>query len=419
MILYHGQILPNDQQDKIINGLKFDLLNTLKQPNPITIEKVINACDRLAQKVFRGDYDEFIKPLLKELDYSESEFLHAAQLFTKQALTYKCEVELGRLEPLSEHIKRIRSPLGVLFHIAAGNVDGLPAYSVLEGLLVGNINLLKLPAGDAGFSIFILSELIQIEPDLKDYIYVFDVPSTELDSLKRLASLADGVVVWGGDVAVQAAKDMVDIQTKVIAWGHKLSFAYASMDATDDQLEGLATHICETNQLLCSSCQGIFIDAESKEDLHQFTHRFFDIFKTVNKAFKPVPYDMRAKNAIHLYNEQLEQHVTNHILLSDEGCSVIGKEDSKLELSYLFRNVWIKRLPQTHIIDILKPHKNHLQTVGLCVNEQTKQEVSLVFARAGLVRITSGRDMSRTIQGEAHDGTYPLREYSRIVEIDQ
>lgn len=37
-------------------------------------------------------------------------------------------------------------PLGVLFHIAAGNAEALPAYSVAEGLLMGNVNLLKLPA---------------------------------------------------------------------------------------------------------------------------------------------------------------------------------------------------------------------------------------------------------------------------------
>jgi hypothetical protein len=27
--------------------------------------------------------------------------------------------------------------------------------------------------------------------------------------------------------------------------------------------------------------------------------------------------------------------------------------------------------------------------------------------------------MSRVLPGEAHDGAYPLREYSRIVEIDE
>lgn len=418
MILSHGHILPNEEQEQVINHLPQYLLDTLKKPNPITPDKVIHACDVLAQKVLAGAFDHFLKPLLAQLDYSEDDFMTAAKMFTKEALTYKCQVELGTLEPLNEHIQRVRLPLGVLFHIAAGNVDGLPAYSVLEGLLVGNINLLKLPAGDQGLSIFILHELLQIEPDLTEYIYVFDVPSTELESLKRLAALSDGVVVWGGDVAVQAAKDMVDIQTKVIAWGHKLSFAYATLDATDEQLFGLATHICETNQLLCSSCQGIYVDTDDRDEQDRFAQRFFTILSSVHATFKPIPFEMRAKNAIHLYHEQLEANVTHHTLLMGQGCSVISQENSELELSYLFRNVWVKRLPRERIMDTLKHHKNHLQTVGLCVIDQDKPVLSKLFAHAGLVRITTGRTMSRTLPGEAHDGTYPLREYSRVVEIE-
>lgn len=39
-------------------------------------------------------------------------------------------------------------------------------------------------------------------------------------------------------------------------------------------------------------------------------------------------------------------------------------------------------------------------------------------AAAGVVRITSAGNMSRTVSGEAHDGCYALRKYSRIVETE-
>ena len=48
-------------------------------------------------------------------------------------------------------------PLGTLFHVTAGNVDGLPAFSAVEGLLTGNINLVKLPSGDQGLSLAVFS----------------------------------------------------------------------------------------------------------------------------------------------------------------------------------------------------------------------------------------------------------------------
>ena len=53
---------------------------------------------------------------------------------------------------------------------------------------------------------------------------------------------------------------------------------------------------------------------------------------------------------------------------------------SLLELSYLFRNVWIKALPHENIIYQLKPHKSHLQTCGLFCDESEKEFLSSLLA---------------------------------------
>ena len=52
----------------------------------------------------------------------------------------------------------------------------------------------------------------------------------------------------------------------------------------------------------------------------------------------------------------------------------------------------------------------------MCAQEE-KTELAELLINAGVVRITGG-DLSRTFFGEAHDGTYPLKEYTKIVEID-
>jgi hypothetical protein len=341
-------------------------------------------------------------------------------MFEKASLIKKVEMELGvdfeNLSDLNEVNQRKIYPLGILFHIAAGNVDVLPAYSVIEGLLAGNINILKLPSGDRGVSVKLLSELITIEPKLKDYIYVFDVPSTEVDTLKIFADIADGIVVWGGDLAVDAARKMASVTTKIIPWGHKLSFAYATLDAKDQDLIDLAHHIAMTDQVLCSSCQGIFVDTDDRKMLDAFAKRFYDILQEVNKKHKPVSIGMRGKNTIQHYYEKLEMHRTHKNIWSEGGISVMTSDDHELELSMMFRNVWVKGLKRDDIIKTLKPHKNHLQTVGLMCLDKDKAELKEKLALAGLVRITKSSDMSRMIVGESHDGIYALRDYTRIVE---
>lgn len=419
MILYNGKIYPDVMQDELIDRLERDILNTLSHSNKLTCEKVIAACDKMYQKAVQGYYDDIAKPLLELFGISYERYRSMAEGFSSSVLKYKCETELGRdwqnLPPLNSGTIRRIVPLGVLFHVAAGNVDGLPAYSVAEGLLSGNINILKLPSGDSGLSVKLLSDLIKEEPSLAEYIYVFDVPSTEFQTLKRLAKLADGVVVWGGDGAQKAARQLCDVNTKIIPWGHKLSFAYATESASDEQLARLARHICQTEQTLCSSCQGIFYDSENMEKLKKFAKHFFEIFKEENRMLGKTDMAMRGRNTVNLYCDRLENKYP--LILSDEGVSVVVKEDCELELSNTFRNVWIKSLPRQNLVVALKKHKGYLQTCGLICGNEEKGEISELLINAGVVRITEG-DLSRTFFGEAHDGTYAMREYTKIVEID-
>lgn len=420
MILMHGEVIDSNVEQKYLEGLYEECTKTLAAKESISTECVIAACDKLYQAAMQGEYDEIALPLLQMANLTYERFLGLAKLFSREELEYKCKTELGDwyedLPALKNGTVRKRYPLGVLFHIAAGNVDGLPAYSVIEGLLAGNVNILKLPTGDNGLSVKLLSELIRFEPKLKDYIYVFDVPSAETETLRAFAELADAVVVWGGDEAVAAARQLAGVNTKIIPWGHKLSFAYVTKQADEEALYGLARHICETNQVLCSSCQGIFLDTEDRETQERFGEHFFELLKRANAELGKADIGMRGKNTLRLYTDSLEVPDGRRILQED-GVSVVIKEDSGLELSYLFRNVWIKRMPRREIVKRLKRHKGHLQTCGLLCGPGEKEELSELLGIAGVVRITES-DMSRMIPGEAHDGTYPLREYSRIVEVD-
>lgn len=421
MILYKGKIQEDINQSALLETLEADCLSTLQNQNTLNTIDVINACDILTKQIENGDFDEIVLPLLEQFDIPKSYFSRYVSMFNKESLLKKIHFELGddfdNLSNLNEENRREIHPLGILFHIAAGNVDVLPAYSVIEGLLVGNINILKLPSGDKGVSIELLSKLIEIEPKLKEYIYVFDVPSTEIKTLKVFADIADAVIVWGGDTAVRAARKMANVNTKIIEWGHKLSFAYCSENATETDLRALAKHIVTTDQLLCSSAQGIYLDTSDRNKLDTFAEKFFKILVEENRKVKQVPYGIKAKNAVELYYEDMVSNRTKKKIWKKDGVSVITSNDSNLELSLLFRNVWIKMLPKETIVKTIKPHKNHLQSVAILSSKETYAMYTSLMIQSGLVRIKKPSELSDVILGESHDGMYPLRQYSRIVEI--
>jgi hypothetical protein len=420
MILYKGQIYENKDQQRLIDSLFSNCLETINSGDVLLSSDVIEAVDKLILNVLDGKFDSIILPLLEDLNIPKELFLKTLTLFNKESLEYKVSIELDT--PLYEKVVlndktiKMRVPLGILMHIAAGNVDGLPAFSVIEGLLAGNINILKLPISDNGVSILLLSELIKIEPKLKDYIYVFDIRSTDLDSLKEIANISDAVIIWGGDEAVRAGRTFVPVNKKIITYGHKLSFAYSTLDSSDTDIINLLTDICITNQLLCSSPQGIFVDTDSDLKLNAFAVRVDSLFKKVEMNYPNYNYGMFAKNALTLYTNNLDPSTSNKTF-SGTTYSIVIKNDTELELSLLFRNIYIKKMPRNNIITNFKKYSGYLQTCYLLSNDNDYDTLSMILSKTGIVKILKPDILNTITLGESHDGLYPLLEYTKVVEV--
>jgi len=424
-----GKLLDRKHSYEYLDKLS-ELICETYQHKTLPVQRVISACDTLSELINKRDH----LPLLLSLGMNESkahsELMLVKLMLSREYLENRLKAEFGtdfetylEYRPFgSERIVRQEwKPLGVLLHIAAGNVDALPVFSVIEGLLTGNINILKLPGTDDGLSIAILQKLTEIEPLISEYAYVFDYPSSDIESIKKMAAPADAVVVWGGDAAVAAVRNMAAPNTKIIEWGHKISFAYISgMDISDEDLEGIAFNICDTNQLLCNSCQGIFIDTNNYKDIMEFSERFLPILEGMSQRMplKADPY-LQAQKTLEMNTEELESSKMGKRVFKSETCSITAyKDDCALEPSHMYRNCWVKPLPREKLLSALLKYKNHLQTAALVCKENDRPSLEAMLFKTGVVRITSGRNMSTTFCGAPHDGEYPLRRYMKIVTYE-
>lgn len=263
-------------------------------------------------------------------------------------------------------------PLGVLFHIAPDNAPGAAFMTAVEGLLAGNINLVKLPSGDDAISLMLLLKLTELAPELAEYIYVFDYSSNESDKLQRLMDTSDAAVVWGGDEAIKSVRRMAKPNTEIIEWGHKISFAYIADTGRKEELAALAGHICRTEQLLCSSCQGIFIDTDDMQEIYGFCEEFIKILSEQSEK-TPRRFDTAKTAQLTLLqrNSKIVRELEGKKVYQGTDCSITASEDSELETSIMFRNIWVKRLKRNEIIQ-LKKHKNHLQTAGLICGDDER-----------------------------------------------
>lgn len=418
MILMNGRVLEKADEFEAIENIRMQILNTLCKP-VLSPEVVIHAADWLVRNLAKGEYDVELAQFVSDFTGFKEEIKQICRSFQKEKLKEKYDLELGRwkmaLEQESSGTLRVM-PLGVLLHIAAGNMEVLPIFSVLEGLLSGNINLLKLPSIDQGLTIFLLQKLMEYEPSLQEYIYVFDTPSTDVVTIQKLINLANGIVVWGGEDAVKAVRSYAPINTKIIEWGHKLSFVYLyELEVPKHQLVALAKHLLTTKQLLCSSCQVIYLNTADFEVVKCFGKEFALLLEQLEKNYE-LPKPIQGKITIELLARNYEQLLNderNELIYRNSFSSVICRADSELELSLLYANVLVKPLPEEEIIPVLYENRAYLQTVGLYPKKETTISK---FLRLGVTNIIGLEQMSSNQLYKAHDGMFPLQQYSRIVE---
>ena len=430
MILFDGKTYESSEQDRLLTELENKIPEILakKQLSP---EVVIEAVECLKNDLLAGKFDELLASF--PADVVDTYKAQAEVLLSKEHLHQKLDTELGNtFEYTTGYIKgfnqiRVRKmPLGVLFHIAAGNMDFLPAYSLAEGLMTGNINILKLPSADNGLSLKLIMQLIEYRPDLKDYIYVFDTSSSDIQGMRKMADLSNAISVWGSDMAIEAVRGLAPTGVKIIEWGQKLGFCYITkldeVEDADKELENLAKHIAQTKQLLCSSCQVIYVDTDDMNEVKAMGEKFLPFLEAAANANKTEEIGVRARDTLVSYTQRLKAYLgeeeKHDNVLRGRSCSVIISSDSDLELSPMMCNVLVKPLPRENIGKILYAGRYHLQTAGLICPKEDREHLAELFTQCGLIRVTNSSDMSAYFPGECHDGEYALNRYVRIVNVE-
>ena len=305
----------------------------------------------------------------------------------------------------------------------------LPAYSLIEGLLCGNVNILKLPEADEGITVMLLKMLSDMEPAVKGYIHVFDTPSSDVAAMMKMAAMSDAISVWGGDAAIGSVRQLASPGTALIEWGHKLSFCYISGDFSggfkdmESALLGLSENIISTKQLLCSSCQVIYLDTESMEDIYGFCEYFLPLLQKAAEGNAARDIGERAETALRQRVREIEAILDENTdpsvkVFAFAACTLAACTDMELELSDMFGNVLVKRLPRERMMDILRKKKGYLQTAGLIAGKG-REELAQALIRCGVNRVLFPGDMSVSFLRESHDGVFPFQRMTRVVNIEK
>ncbi|MET8954177.1 acyl-CoA reductase [Streptomyces sp. NPDC004533] len=355
-----------------------------------------------------------------------------ASALTRNALERKLRRELGGPRPerltrpdARETVYESWAPVGLLVHIAPGNAATVAPLSVVEGLLAGNLNVLKTSSADTALALDLLAALGAADATglIAERVVALRFPSSRREWLRTLCGQADAIAVWGGEHAVAAVSDLAPPGCRIVEWGHRISFAYLTREAAADTgtLDALAEDVCRFDQQACSSPQVVYLDTEDAEEVWAFAEQFAEHLAKIS-ATRPAPRPSTAEQAEITTVEQLarlERHLglTRVIAAADGSWRVLADTRPALDASPLHRSIRVKPLPRHAVTATLRPMRRYLQTMAIGGGRADVAELARAAFAAGVTRVTPVGSMLEGYEGEPHDGVYALQRYSRRVSV--
>ncbi|MEU7007466.1 acyl-CoA reductase [Streptomyces sp. NPDC046332] len=411
-------------------------------PGPLDVHHVLDACDRLASLLADRDSAEYRRlfadltdPPTTGLPAVDAEFSLAAlaSALAPELLAAQLTAELGGTAPhrpvpapFADGAAELWQPVGTLVHIAPKNVAAGGVLSVVEGLLAGNVNIVKTSGTESLFTHHALAALADADPsgELRSRLVVLRFSSRNTEWLRELCRPADAVAVWGTEEAVEGVARFLSPGCRLVEWGPKISLAYLDRTGAPrggETLRALARDVLRNGQRTCTSPQVVYVDTADPDVLFAEARAIADALSAEAADFPVFPRETAEQAEI--TNVVTVAHLEEHLGLTrtfsaPDGCwHVLADTRPGLSASPLFGTVWVKPLPREEIVRILHPMRRYLQTVGLHAEGSSTVPLAAEFFRAGALRVVPLGAMLESYAGEPHDGQLALQRYSRRVSI--
>ena len=314
----------------------------------------------------------------------------------------------------------------VLAHIWAGNVPGLPLWSLVSGLLVKAGNIGKTSSAEPLFAVWVAQVLAEVDPDLGECLAIMWWRGGTVGPETALLGEADVALGFGSNHTLNQIRLRTPVTTRFLAYGHKVSFSVISAPALDAQKVASTARlavadIIRYDQQGCYAPQVMFVErngAVSPELFAQFVARELSVGEHKHPRRK---LDIAQQNSISswIFDEEI---VSESCVISDSSgtwaVSFQG-EDLTFQPGALNRTIRIIAVDDiAQVPAIIRPFKLLLQTAGLAVPPDALYTLAAALGAAGVTRITALGDMTSPEAGWHHDGRFNLSDLVRITEIE-
>lgn len=319
----------------------------------------------------------------------------------------------------------------LLVHVWAGNVPGLPLWSLVCGLLVKAPSIGKVASAEPVFAALFARLLAEVEPQLADCLAVLWFKGGDTVSETSLFGEADTVLAYGGNDTLSQLRQQVPIGTRFLPHGHKLSLGLVSsavLDAQNAQAAArqAALDVVRYEQQGCYSPHVFYVARGGRVTPREFAQALAGELAALQHKFARRTLSLEEAASVAGWRERQELKglsQTGVELIGDATapwCVAYAEKVSALQPCALNRTVQVQAVDRLDdAMPLVAAQREILQTVGLAAAPHELYALAETLGQAGATRICALGAMTAPEAGWHHDGRFSLLDLVRMVELEQ
>lgn len=314
----------------------------------------------------------------------------------------------------------------VLAHIWAGNVPGLPLWSLASGLLVKAGNVGKVPSDEPLFATWFAQLLAEVAPDLSGSLAVVWWRGGEEEPERALLQAADLALGYGGNESLAAIQGRMPAGKRFLAYGHKVSFGMIAAAALDPAKASAtarlaAYDVARYDQQGCFAPHVFFVERGGAVPPQTFARYLAHELAAFEARYPRRGLTLAEAGSIAAWRHQEELTAAGEVLGDPAGTWSVsyhgeGAGFAPSALNRAIRVVAVDDLAE--VPALVAPYRTLLQIVGIAAPPRDLFRLAAALGEAGVTRIAALGDMTAPEAGWHHDGRFNLADLIQITEID-
>jgi len=318
----------------------------------------------------------------------------------------------------------------LLAHIWAGNVPGLPVWSLVAGLLVKAGSVGKVSSAEPLFAGWFANALAETEPEIADCFAVVWWKGGEKTQERNLFIRADAVFAYGSTKTLGEIRDSLPVSTRFLGHGHKVSFGIISAAALNTRKAQItarmaAQDIAVFDQQGCYSPQIFYVERGARVSPRQFAGYLANELACLEEKYPRRALTPAEARDVAKWRQKEELKTLSdaeiEVLRDDEGAWVVVYYNDSVDLSPSGLNRTIKVVAVDTPMQVpshVQSFRDVLQSVGVAATPEELHLIAKALGGVGVTRISGIGSMSSPEAGWHHDGRFNLKDLVTITEIE-